>query len=112
MSIQFCAELHFCKGNFISLSFQHSQYNCCRLKKDLKKCCKKYKLALKKTSQDEKVTIISILHQPLNYSTPIIISINNREVDYKTNVHLGINYKAPPPTIHSKIFISNCSYLI
>lgn len=108
MSIQLSTEIHFCKGNFISVSFNTPQKSCCKSKKNSKKCCKKYNLALKRSSQEEKINSISILSQCLQYKHPTIMSFDKQTVVYKESVDFGFNYKAPTPTIYSKLFISNC----
>jgi hypothetical protein len=110
ISIQFSTELHFCKGNFISLSFQSSHKSCCNSIKKSKKCCEKYNLALKKTSQEEKLNTVSVLFHQLIITNPTILSYDKNEVEFIKKVKFY--YKAPPPNVHSKIFITNCSFLI
>jgi hypothetical protein len=110
MSIQFSTELHFCKGNFISLSFQSSQKSCCNSIKQSKKCCKKYSLAFKKTSQEEKFNTVSVLFYQLIFTNPTILSYDKHDIAF--NKKITFYYKAPPPNVHSKIFITNCSFLI
>lgn len=114
LSINFSADVHFCKGKFISaaiIGFPHQK--CCEKKISLNKCCKNIQVSFKKSNLDTKTNILKFQLVKPFYSV-LVHHFTPKDKQYLSFIYKKKEFIKPPPIeANSKdIIVLNCVYRI
>lgn len=114
LSIGFSVNIHYCKGNFKSVSFfkYTPNYTCCK-KKMKKGCCGNYSFAVTKSCKDKIDDTDDYIFASEKF---IALPFNSSQFLVKA-IYVSKNYSKyylakPPPSSFPAIYIKNCVYRI